>query len=129
MPALEERSISELFSDLARQTSELVRQEVALAKVELTENARRAGRNAAFLAVGGAIGYAALLAFLGAAILLLALWMPAWAAALTVAAVAGIIAAILVTKALAALRRIDFVPRQTIETLKEDAEWIKHQVG
>lgn len=68
----QDHSIGELFAQLGRETSTLVRQEVALAKVELTEKASRAGKDVGRLAVGGAVGYAALLASLAALIILLA---------------------------------------------------------
>lgn len=128
--AKEERSLGDLFSELATETSTLVRQEVALAQVELTQKATTVGKNVGFLVVGGAVAYAALLALLAAVIL--GLWrigLPAWAAALIVAAVVGITAYILINKALVALKKADLTPRQTVETLKEDAQWLKNQVS
>lgn len=124
----QDRSIGELFAQLASETATLVRQEVALAKVELSDKATQAGKNVGRLAVGGAIAYAALLAFLAAVIILLANVVPWWAAALIVAVVVGIIAAVMISNALAALKNADLTPRQTVQTLKEDAEWAKQQV-
>jgi hypothetical protein len=66
----EERPLGELFSDLVNETTTLVRNEVALAKVELTQKASTVGRNIGSLLVGGAIAYAALLALGAAAIML-----------------------------------------------------------
>lgn len=125
----EERSLGDLFSELAAETSTLVRQEVALAQTELTQKATKVGKNVGFLAVGGAIGYAALLAVLAAVIIGLANFIPAWAAALVVGVVVGIVAFLLISSALKALKETDLAPRQTVETLKEDAEWLKNQVG
>ncbi len=124
-----DRSIGELFAELAGETSTLVRQEVALAKTELTQKATRAGKQIGFLVIGGAIAYAALLALMAAAIIGLAEVIPAWGAALLVGAVSAAVAAWLITKALHALRETELTPRQTIETLKEDAQWMKDQVG
>src|SRR3954468_6570016 len=124
----QDRSIGQLFSELANETTLLIRQEIALAKVELTEKANRVGRNIGFLVLGGAVAYAALLALLAAAIILLANVMPWWAAALVVAVAVGIVAAVLVSKALASLKKTDVTPRQTVETLKEDARWAKGQM-
>jgi uncharacterized membrane protein YqjE len=124
----QDRSIGELFSELANETTLLIRQEIALAKAELTEKANRVGRNIGFLVLGGAIAYAALLALLAALIILLAEVMPWWAAALVVAVVVGIVAAVLVSKALTSLKKTDVTPRQTVETLKEDAQWAKGQM-
>jgi len=125
----EERSLGDLFSELASETSTLVRQEVALAQTELTQKATSVGKNVGFLAVGGAIGYAALLCFLGAVIIGLTYFVPAWAAALIVGAVVGIVAYLLISSGLKALKETDLTPKQTVETLKEDAEWLKNQVS
>lgn len=127
--AKEERSLGELFTNLANETGTLVRQEVALAQAELTQKAASIGKNVGFLVVGGAVGYAALLAVIAAGIIGLANFVPAWAAALIVAAVVGIIAFILISSALAALKKTEITPRETVETLKEDAQWLKNQVS
>ena len=125
----EERSLGDLFSELASETSTLVRQEVALAQTELTEKATKVGKNVGFLAVGGAVGYAALLAVLAAVIIGLTHFVPAWAAALIVGVAIGIVAFLLISSALKALKETELAPRQTVETLKEDAEWLKNQVS
>ena|SRR5438105_3663835 len=124
----QDHSIGELFSRLGSETATLVRQEVALAKLELTDKASQVGKNVGRLAVGGAIAYAALLAFMAALIILLANVVPWWAAAMIVAVVVGVIAAVLVSNALGALKQADLTPRQTVQTLKEDAEWAKQQM-
>ncbi len=128
MTEKQDRSIGDLFSELASETSLLIRQEVALAKVELSQKANRVGKNVGFLLLGGAVAYAALLALLAAVIILLANIMAWWLAAFVVAVVVGIVAAVLISKALAALKKTDVAPRQTIETLKEDAQWAKQQI-
>jgi uncharacterized membrane protein YqjE len=128
MTEKQDRSISELFAELASETGLLIRQEVALAKVELTQKATRVGRNVGYLVLGGAVAYAALLALLASIIILLANVMSWWVAALVVAVLVGIIAAVLISKALAALKNTDVAPRQTVETLKEDARWAKQQM-
>ena len=125
----EERSLGDLFSELASETSTLVRQEVALAQTELTRKATQVGKNVGFLVVGGAVGYAALLAVIAAVIIGLANFIPAWASALIVGAVVGIVAYLLISSALTALKKTDLTPRETVETLKEDAEWLKNQVS
>jgi uncharacterized membrane protein YqjE len=128
MTEKQDRSIGELFSELANETALLIRQEVVLAKVELTQKASRAGRNVGYLVLGGAVAYAALLALLATIIILLANVMAWWIAALIVAVLVGIAAAVLISKAWAALKNMDVAPRQTVETLKEDAQWAKQQM-
>lgn len=125
----EERSIGDLFSELAGETSTLVRQEVALAQTELTQKATVVGKNVGFLVVGGAISYAALLAVLAAVIIGLSLWIPAWISALVVGIVVAIVGFLLVSSALSALKKIEITPRETVESLKEDAQWLKNQVS
>jgi hypothetical protein len=137
--AKEERSLGDLFSELAGETSSLVRQEVALAQVELTQKATVVGKNVGFLAAGGAVGYTALLVILAAVVIGLTQlishfsgWQiitSAWIAAAVVGLIVGGIAYVLVTSALAKLKNTELTPRQTVDTLKEDAQWLKNQVS
>jgi len=125
----EERSLGELFGDLARETGTLVRQEVQLAKTEATQTASRVGRDIGFLAVGGLVAYAGVLGLLAAAILgLVAAGLDPWLAALIVGVVVTVVGYLLVRRGLDALKHEDLAPRQTVETLKEDAQWAKQQI-
>jgi hypothetical protein len=125
----DERSIGELFSDLARDTGTLVRQEMALARTEITHTMTRAGRDIGVLVVGGAVVYAGFLALVAAAIIgFAAAGLDWWLAALIVGIIIAGIGAVLVQRGLGALRQEHLVPRQTIETLKEDVAWAKEQV-
>jgi hypothetical protein len=123
----DERSLGELFAELAHETSTLVRQEVNLAKTEMSQKASRAGRHVGVMAAGGAVAYAGLLAILAALIVLLNNVMPLWLSALLVGIVVAVVGYLLVRRALDALKREDFAPRETIETLKEDQQWAKDQ--
>ena len=125
----DERSLGELFADLARDTATLVSQEVTLAKTEMTAKATRVGKDIGFLAVGGMIAYAGLLAIIAGVILLLAAsGVPLWVSALIVGLVVAGVGYFLVQRGLTALKREDLTPRQTIESLKEDTQWAKEQV-
>jgi hypothetical protein len=122
------RSLGELFGALAQDTGTLVRQEVELAKTEMTQKATRVGKDIGFLLAGGAVAYAGFLGILAAiAIGLGQLGMPWWLAALLVGVVVAAIGGFLVMRGLSALRQETAVPQQTIDTLKEDAEWAKTQ--
>jgi tetrahydromethanopterin S-methyltransferase subunit G len=123
-----DKPLGELFSDLASEMSSLVRQEVELAKVEVGQKAKHVGRNIGYLVVGGAIAYAALLAVIAAIILLLDRVMPSWGASLLVGVVVAGIGWLLIGKAVSALQQTDVTPRETVETLKEDAAWVKQQI-
>jgi hypothetical protein len=125
----DDRSLGQLFGDLSRQLGNLVQKEIELAKTEMTTRVTTVGRDAAMLGAGGALAYGALLiALIAVALLLIELGVSPWLSFLLVAAVVGIIAAVLIQRGRAELQKTDLAPRQTIETLKEDAEWAKQQV-
>ena len=124
----DERSIGDLFSELAGETGTLIRQEVALAQAEMTQKATKIGKNIGFLVVGGAVAYAALLAIIAAVIVALAHFISLWLSALIVGVIIAIVAGILISMALKNLKNTDLKPNQTVETLKEDAKWLKEQV-
>ena len=127
MQSRDDRSLGELFSELAQETSTLVRQEVNLAKTEMSQKASTAGKHIGVLAAGGALAHAGLLAILAGVIALLNDVMPLWASALLVGIVVAIVGYLLIRKGLDALKRDDFAPRETIETLKEDQQWAREQ--
>ena len=126
--SLDNRPLGDLFGDLASDMANLVRQEVELAKVEFTQKAKYLGRNIGYLVVGGAVAYAALLAIIAAIIMLLAKVVPHWGAALIVGVVVGGIGWLLIGKAMMALQQAELTPHETVETLKEDATWMKQQI-
>jgi hypothetical protein len=105
----------------------LVRQEVALAKTEMTQKATQLARDAGVIGAGGAIAYAGFLALLAALILGLGQLMPLWLSALIVGLVVGIAGYLMIQRGLSAIKNAELAPRQTIDTLKEDAEWAKDQ--
>jgi len=125
----EERSLGDLFSELAAETGTLVRQEVALAQAEISGKATRVGKQVGFLAVGGAIGYAAMLAIMAGVIIGLSNFIPAWIAALLVGAVVGAVSFFLISSAIERLKNTNLKPEESVESLKEDAQWLKNQMS
>jgi len=125
----EERSLGDLFSELAAETGTLVRQEVALAQAELSGKATRVGKQVGFLAVGGAIGYAAMLAIMAGVIIGLSNFIPAWIAALLVGAVVGATSFFLISSAMERLKNTNLKPEESVESIKEDAQWLKNQLS
>jgi len=126
---LRDRSLPELLKQLSQETTQLVHQELELAKAELQQKGKQAGAGAGMFGGAGAIGLAALGALTACFILALNAVMPAWLAALLVAVVYGIVAFVLVKQGQAKLKRATPpVPEQTIETVKEDVEWAKTQM-
>ena len=105
----------------------LIRQEVELAKIELTEAVAEKGKGAGLMAAAAVMGLFALgfIALAGSAALDLVL--PRWAANLIVAAVFVVVAAILVVIGRKALKA-PASPELTQKTLKEDAQWAKQQL-
>ena len=122
------RSLGQMFADLSRETRTLVQQEIQLAKTELAEKASRMGKGAALIVGGGLLAYGGLLAIVAAVVLVLITFgLPAWAGALLGGIVIAGAGYLLIRSGLAALRPQELTPRQTIETLKEDAQWVKRQ--
>ena len=125
---LRDAPTGELFKRLSQQTSELVRKEVDLAKAELTEKGKTAGKGAGMFGGAGLFGVTAFLALTACLIALLSTAMEVWLAALIVTVVYAAIAGVL---ALVGRRKVQEAtppaPEQTIETLKEDVQWAKNQ--
>lgn len=124
-----EESIGALVRELAAETNTLVRQEVELAKAELGEKVRTAGRGAGML--GGA-GVAALLALGSLTACLIALLASAvdhvWLASLIVALLWAAVAAVLGLRGRDEVREsAPAVPEQTMETVKEDVAWARNR--
>lgn len=125
----DERSLGELFGDLSRQLSTLVRQEIQLARAEVTTRVGTAGRGAAMVGIGGALGYAGLFGLLAAVVLLLVdAGVSPWLAALIVGLVTAAIGAALAARGRQEIARTDLTPHRTIETIRDDTAWAKEQI-
>ena len=123
-----ERTLPELLKRLSAETTQLVHQELDLAKVELAQKGRQAGAGAGLFGTAAALGLAGLGALTACIILALNAVLPAWLAALIVAVVFGVIAAVLAVQGRDRVKQVTpLAPEQTIETVKEDVEWAKTQ--
>jgi hypothetical protein len=123
---LRDRPIGDLVKQLAGQTSTLVRQEIDLAKAEMTQKASVAGKGAGLLGGAAVVGLLAAGALTACLILALGEAIPDWLAALIVALVLGAVAAVLALQGRNRIRAATPpVPEQTVETVKEDVEWAK----
>jgi hypothetical protein len=124
----DDRTLGEMFAELSRQIRTLLEQEVLLAKTEVAEKASQMSRSLGLVVGGALIAYAGVLAMVAAAILgLVAAGLAPWAGALVGGALAAGIGYLLVRVGLGALRRQNLKPRQAIEAVKEDAQWLKSQ--
>jgi uncharacterized membrane protein YqjE len=121
-------STGELLKQFSEDATTLLRKEVELAKAELAEKGKQAGKGAGMFGGAGLFGVGAFGALTAFLILVLAEAMDAWLAALIVTALWGAVAAVL---ALQGKQKVEEAappqPEQTVETLKEDVEWVKRQ--
>jgi uncharacterized membrane protein YqjE len=123
-----ERSTAELLKQLSDQTATLVRQELELAKVELTEKGKQAGIGAGMFGAAGMVGLYALGALTAAIILALSLAVSGWVAALIVAAGYGAVAGGLALNGKTRVQRgVPPAPEQTVETVKDDLEYTRER--
>lgn len=130
------RSFADLLKNLRDETTALVRQEVALAKTEMSEKAAKFGRNAGYLGAGGMLAHAGLIVLLlGLSALLYAGLVEAglshmtsgWLALLIVGAVVAAIGYGMAQKAISTFKRETLVPEKTVKSLKENQEWLSHK--
>jgi xanthine/uracil permease len=132
------RSLTDLLKELRDETVRLFRQEVALAKTEVSDKAAKTGRNVGCLAVGGLIAYAGVLVLLMAGVVGLYVALEAaglsnatagWLAPLIVGGVVLAIGYGLVQKALSTLKHESLTPERTVETMQDNTNWIKEKVS
>lgn len=126
-PKQPDRSLGELFSEMTTDISTLMRKEIELAKVETKEEVQKAGKAAGMLGAGALMGYLALLFLSFALAWLLDNFLWRELAFLVVAVLYGIAAAVLAKSGQKKMKEVNPVPEQTVETLKEDAEWARAQ--
>jgi uncharacterized membrane protein YqjE len=124
--ALREQPLGELVKELASQTSTLVRQELDLAKAEMTQKGKEAGAAGAIFGAAGVVALLGLIALTLMFIAALATGMHVWLAALIVTVAYLLVAGGLAVTGRSRLRRAGPpVPQETIETVKEDVRWAK----
>jgi hypothetical protein len=122
----QERPTSELMRDLTEQTTALVRKEIALAKVELTEKGKKAGVGAGMFGAAGLFGVGAFAAITACAILALATFLAGWLAALIVGVAYVAIAGALAMRGKTQVKQATPpVPERAVDSTKEDLEWVK----
>jgi putative superfamily III holin-X len=131
MPELkQERSIGELFGQLSQDMTLLVRQEVQLARAEMSDKITRLTTNLVAVVAGGFVAYVGALSLVAALILALQdlANIPPWVSALIVGAVFGILGYVMVKRGLGELKQVDLAPRRTVENIRDDVQSIKDDV-
>jgi uncharacterized membrane protein YqjE len=125
----QDATIGELARKLPEQISRLVREELRLAQLEMTQKGKRAGIGAGLLGGGGVIALYGVAALLAAAILALALVLPAWASALIVGGALLLVSAVLAVMGRKRVKQaMPPVPQQTQASVGADVEEIKEKV-
>jgi hypothetical protein len=123
---LREQPLGEIARDLTRDVSLLVRQEVELAKAELSQKGRTAAPGLGMIGGAGVVGLMAAGALTAFLVLVLSVFLPEWASALIVGAVLAGVAYLLAMQGKERVGEAGApIPEQTIETIKEDVEWAK----
>src|SRR3954464_7900723 len=123
---LRERPIGEVAKELTGALSLLLRQEIELAKAEMSEKGRTAAPGLGMLGGAGVVALCAAGALTAFVVLVLALFLPEWAAALIAGAILAAVAYVLAKQGKERVAEAGSpVPEQTIETVKEDVEWAK----
>ena len=123
---LQDQSVADLVRQVTELVPQLVREELALAKAELTEKGKRAIFGAGLLGAGGALGFYGLGALIAAAALGLAEVLPGWLAALVVAVFLLSVAGLLTLVARSQVRRaVPPVPEQAVQSTRLDVEAVK----
>ena len=125
--AASERPVSDVLQDIVRNLQEIVRSEVRLAKTEIREEAAKARSAGVWVAVGVLATLFAVLFVLLMIVYALSTVMPNWAAALVVAVGLAVVGGAALR---AGVKRFQFVhptPERTVESLKENVEWVKQQ--
>jgi uncharacterized membrane protein YqjE len=127
-PELSDRPVAELLKQLSEQTATLVRQELELARVELTEKGKKAGLGAGMFGGAGVLGLYAVGALTACLILALSTAIEGWLAALIVAvAFAALAGALALTGKSKIQQAVPPVPAQTLDSVKEDIAWTKQR--
>jgi len=121
-------SMGRLFRELATDLSELTRKEIQLAQTETMEKVSHASKAVISMAAGGFVAYAGLLVLMAAAVMGLATFVPYWLAAVIVGGLALIIGLIMVQSGRSALQQTSITPEKTVDSLKENAAWVKEQI-
>jgi uncharacterized membrane protein YqjE len=128
-PGLREQPMGELFKKLSDDLSTLVRQELKLAQVEMTEKGKQAGVGLGMFGGAGLFGLLAALTLTTCVVAALSTQMKVWIAALIVTVVYGAAAGVLALQGKSRVAEATPpVPEQTVETVKEDVQWAKTQM-
>lgn len=121
----DEASVGELLTRLSEQTSRLVRDELALAQVELKNTAQQAGKGAGLLSGAGVLALYGLGAAIATAIIALGLVLPLWLSGLIVTAVLFVAAGVAGLLGKKEVQQVSPTPQRTVENVARDVEQVQ----
>lgn len=131
-------SIADLIKDLRDEAMLLVRQEVALAKTEISGKVARILRNTTYAIAGALVAFVGLIFILQAATVGIGIGFleagltetqSLWASPLILGVIVAIIGAVLISKGIAAVKNESLVPKKTVQSLKNNKEWIQNKTS
>jgi hypothetical protein len=125
----EERSLGDLVSGVTNDLATLMRQEIQLARAETMEKVTETTQSAIWMAAGGMVAYAGVIALLIAAIVGLANFIPLWLSAAIVGLVVIVVGYLLIQSGRSRLSNVSVVPEKTIASIQEDAALVKEKVS
>jgi hypothetical protein len=123
-----QRPISVVLRELIHNVQDIVRSEVRLAKTEVRTELTKTLSASLLMAVGAVGGFFSVLFVLLTVLYALDLVMPAWTAALCVAAGVGIVAGVTIRTGLTRFKTIHAAAPKTVASVKESVEWAKQQM-
>ncbi|OPY66854.1 MAG: hypothetical protein A4E57_02598 [Syntrophorhabdaceae bacterium PtaU1.Bin034] len=124
---LREMSVAELLRRIPEEAKLLIRSQAMLLKSEIDMKIGQSVKYSIFLLAGVIIAWLGIMAAVATVIVVIGLFIPLWASALVVTLVLLIGGGILALAGLGKLRKMEWVPRRTVETVKENIQWLQKQ--
>jgi uncharacterized membrane protein YqjE len=122
---LQRESIGDLLSNLAVQSTNLVRDEIALVGREFYEKGKTIRPALIVLATGAFLAMLASITLCAAIVLVISQYINTWLSAAIVGSILGLIALSMITFSVSRLKQTNFKPEQTLKSLEENKEWLK----
>ena len=128
--AANQASMGQLFRELASDLSELTHKEIQLAQTEMMEKVSHASKAVISMVAGGLLAYAGLLVLLAAVALALTTFLnlDLWLSSLIVGAIVVIVGLVMLQSGRSALKNTNIAPEKTVDSLKENAAWVKEKI-
>jgi uncharacterized membrane protein len=127
-PVQEDKSLKGLFADLNKEITTLFRQEIALAKSEISEDVSQVGNAVVSMAAGGLVAFVGVIFIIQALVLVLARVMPGWLAAFIVGAIVVAVGIMLLYRGRNKMKMRNLMPRRSMDSLQRDKQMAKEHM-